>query len=495
MFRFFRFSSSSAAAKYIYLSDFKSFSRLNSNGKNLSPDFLEGLKTIVGDANISLSEAVRIHHGRDEGPHSALPPDVVVWPLSTNDVSQIAKYCHKNSVPMIPFGTGTGLELGIGAPAGGVCIDFSKMDQILETNLEDFDARIQPGVTWRTLNNHLRQTGLWFTVDPGADASLGGMVSTSASGTNTVRYGTMKQNVLNLEIVLSDGTVFHTAGKGRRTRKSSAGYNLTDLFIGSEGTLGFITEITVKLHAMPEMMVSSVCSFPSIKAAVDATIETLQSSIPVAKIELLDEIAIEASNKYNNLDHKVAPTLFIEFHGNEADVETCAELVGEITKSHGGSEFIWAKDTEIRNKLWKARHQIFYATLALRPGSKSFVTDCCVPISHLTELIVETKQDIKNSGIIGPILGHVGDGNFHSILLFNPESEDEFRKAKNLSVAMAERALRLNGTCTGEHGIGMGKISLLEKEYGPDGISVMKQLKRSLDPKNIMNPRKVFYDF
>ncbi|XP_067144182.1 probable D-lactate dehydrogenase, mitochondrial [Centruroides vittatus] len=491
MFRVVRFPRSSATTNLICFSNLKCFLQR----RTLSQDFINGLKGIVGDSNISQSRATREQHGTDEGPHSPLPPDVVVWPHTTNDVSQIAKHCYKHSVPMIPFGTGTGLELGIGAPSGGVCIDFSKMDQILETNLEDFDAKVQSGVTWRTLNDYLKQTGLWFTVDPGADASLGGMTSTGASGTNTVRYGTMKQNVINLEIVLSDGTIFHTAGKNRRSRKSSAGYNLTDLFIGSEGTLGFITEVTVKLHAVPEMMVSSICSFPTIKAAVDTTIEILQLSIPVAKIELLDELAIEASNKYNHLDHKVAPTLFLEFHGNEAAVETCAEQVGEIAKTHGGSEFTWAKDMETRNKLWKARHQIFYATLALKPGSKSVVTDCCVPISHLTELIVETKQDIKNSGVIGPILGHVGDGNFHSILLFNPESEEELKKAKKLSVAMAERALKLNGTCTGEHGIGMGKISLLQKEYGENGISVMKQLKKSLDPKNIMNPKKIFYDF
>ncbi|GIY32025.1 probable D-lactate dehydrogenase, mitochondrial [Caerostris extrusa] len=374
---------------------------------------------------------------------------------------------------------------------GGVCIDMRHMTAILEVNEEDFDCTVEAGTTRKTLGSYIRSTGLMFPVDPGADASLGGMASTSASGTNAVRYGTMKENVLNLEVVLADGSVLHTAGPKRRTRKSAAGYNLTELFVGSEGTLGIISKVTLRLHAVPQMMVSAICSFPTIQNAVQSVVHILQSSIPLARIELLDEKSMAMSCSYSNLDYPIAPSLFLEFHGSEESVKTQAKDVEEIVKMDEGSNFIWSANGEERNKLWKARHDIYYATLAHKPGCKSVTTDVCVPISKLTDIIMKTKEDISNSGVVGTIIGHVGDGNFHTQLLYDPQNEQELNIAHEIENKISKRALLLNGTCTGEHGIGVGKISFLEEELGEIGIKTMRSIKQALDPQNLMNPGKV----
>ncbi|XP_043937156.1 probable D-lactate dehydrogenase, mitochondrial isoform X2 [Protopterus annectens] len=419
------------------------------------------------------------------------PPDVVVWPQNVEHVSQMAQLCYGNDIPIIPFGAGTGLEGGVGAPKGGVCFDLMKMDKILNLNGEDFDVTVEAGVTRKALNNYLRDTGLWFPVDPGADASLCGMAATSASGTNAVRYGTMRENVINLEVVLADGRVLQTAGKDRRTRKTSAGYNLTNLFVGSEGTLGIITKTTLRLYSIPETMVSAVCSFPSVQAAVDSTVQILQSGIPIARIEFLDDVMMNACNRFSKLEYPVSPTLFLEFHGTRSSLDEQVSVTEEITKGNGGSEYTWAMDPETRNKLWRARHESWYAALALRPGSMAYCTDVCVPVSRLPEVVLETKEDLNRSRLIGPIAGHVGDGNFHCMVLVNPNDPDEQQRVKEFCYRLGRRALAMDGTCTGEHGIGLGKRALLLEEFGSIGIDVMKQIKLTLDPKNIMNPGKV----
>ncbi|EDO33925.1 predicted protein [Nematostella vectensis] len=449
------------------------------------------MQTLLGEDNVSSAQAVRDQHGHDESYHGVMPPDLVVFPTSREQVSEIAKICYEHSVPMVPHGSGTGLEGGICAMKGGVCIDLSKMKTILEVNQEDFDTTVEAGVTREQLNAFIRDTGLWFPIDPGADASLCGMCATSASGTNAVRYGTMRENILNLEVVLSDGRVIDTAGKGRRTKKTSAGYNLTNLFAGSEGTLGIITKATLKLYGIPEATVSGVSSFPSVKSAVDATVEILQCGIPVARIEFLDDCMIDATNKYSGLDYPVQPTLFLEFTGSENSVEEQAITAGEVIAANEGSDFRWAKELEERNKLWKARHAAWYACLALRPGCKGVSTDVCVPISKLPEIIVETKEDIIASNLVAPIVGHVGDGNFHCFIVIDTSNEKEIQNAKDFTLRLGRRALAVGGTCTGEHGIGRGKLALLEEEVGPSGIEVMKQIKQMLDPKNLMNPGKV----
>jgi D-lactate dehydrogenase (cytochrome) len=366
------------------------------------------------------------------------------------------------------------------------------MDQNISVNVEDSDCVVQPSVTRVALNNYLRDVGLWFPIDPGANASLCGMAATSASGTNAVRYGTMHENVLNLEVVLADGTVLDTAGKGRRSRKSAAGYNLTNLFIGSEGTLGIITQATLRLYGVPEAMVSAVCHFTDVKSAIDATVEVLQTGIPVARIEFLDDVQMQASINFSHLTgFDTVPSLFLEFHGSNQSVNEQAKMTSDIMASHGGSGFKWAADQTERNKLWSARHNAFYADLAIRPGSKIIATDVAVPISRLPEIITATKEDIVKSGLIGPIVGHVGDGNFHILLVCDPDNDEEFSRAKQLANRTAERALAMGGTCTGEHGIGLGKKLLLEKQFGPAGIQVMRTLKAALDPKGIMNPGKI----
>ncbi|XP_052453776.1 probable D-lactate dehydrogenase, mitochondrial isoform X2 [Carassius gibelio] len=448
---------------------------------------ISAFRSVSGEEGVSVGSAVREQHGRDESAHRCRPPDVVVFPRSVEEVSALAKICHHHQLPIIPFGTGTGLEGGVGALQGRVCFSLRKMDQVLDLHQEDFDVTVEPGVTHRGLNSYLRDTGLWFPVDPGADASLCGMAATSASGTNAVRYGTMRGNVLNLEVVLADGTVLHTAGKGRRPRKTSAGYNLTSLFVGSEGTLGIITKATLRLFGIPESMVSAVCSFPSVQSAVDSTVQILQAGVPIARIEFLDDVMINACNHFNKLSYAVTPTLFLEFHGSSKNMEEQVSITEEITRDNGGSEFAWAEDEETRGRLWKARHDAGYAALALRPGCKAYSTDVCVPISRLPQIIVETKEDLIRNNITG----HVGDGNFHCLIVLDPNDPDEVERVHSFTERLVRRALAMDGTCTGEHGIGLGKRALLREEVGPLAIAVMQGIKATLDPKNLMNPGKV----
>ncbi|CAB1439199.1 unnamed protein product [Pleuronectes platessa] len=452
---------------------------------------LSAFRSICGEGRVSLGEAVREQHGKDESLHRCCPPDVVLFPGCVEEVSALAQVCHRHGLPIIPFGTGTGLEGGVSAVKGGVCFSLRNMDQVLDLHQEDFDVTVEPGVTRKALNSYLRDTGLWFPVDPGADASLCGMAATSASGTNAVRYGTMRENVLNLEVVLADGSVLHTAGKGRRPRKTSAGYNLTNLFVGSEGTLGIITKTTLRLYGVPEAVVSAVCSFPSIQEAVDSTVQVLQAGVPIARIEFLDDVMIDACNRFSRLSYPVMPTLFLEFHGSEQSLKEQVNTTEEITQSNRGSDFQWAQEAETRERLWKARHDAWYAALALRPGCKAYSTDVCVPLSRLPQILVETKEDLIENRLTGPIAGHVGDGNFHCLVVVDPSDPEELHRVHLFTERLARRALAMDGTCTGEHGVGLGKRALLREEMGATAIQVMQGLKDVLDPDNVMNPGKV----
>ncbi len=448
--------------------------------------FLEQLRAIAGE-RLSTAEAVCELHGHDESYHPSEPPDAVVFAQSTEEVQAIVKLCAANRVPVIPFGTGTSLEGHVAALSGGVCIDVSRMNAVLRVNTEDMDVTVQAGVTRKQLNEHLRDTGLFFPVDPGADASIGGMAATRASGTNAVRYGTMRENVLSLGVVLADGRFIRTAG---RARKSAAGYDLTRMFVGSEGTLGVITEVTVRLYGIPEAVSVGVASFPDLEAAVNTVILTIQSGIPVARIELLDDVQMDAVNRYAKLDYPVQPTLFFEFHGSPAGVAEQVRSVQDIAGEFGAANFKWATQAEERSALWQARHDAYYAALALRPGAKGMATDACVPISRLAECLLETQRDIGESGLLAPIVGHVGDGNFHLCMIFDPDDKDEIARAKALNERMIMRALAMGGTCTGEHGVGYGKMDFLVAEHG-EAISVMRAIKCALDPDNIMNPGKI----
>jgi D-lactate dehydrogenase (cytochrome) len=450
------------------------------------PSLLAGLRQLLGD-RVSTSSAICAQHGRDESYHPGHPPDAVAFAQTTEEVAAIVKLCAAHRTPVIAFGTGTSLEGHVAALAGGVSIDLTRLDRILCVNAADLDATVEAGVTRKQLNEHLRDTGLFFPIDPGADASLGGMAATRASGTNAVRYGTMRENVLSLTVVLADGRVIRTA---RRARKSAAGYDLTRLFVGSEGTLGIITELTVRLYGIPEAISAAVCAFPTLEAAVDSVILTIQSGVPVARIELLDESQIAAINRYSKLDHKVAPTLFFEFHGTPAGVAEQSETVKAIAAEHGGDDFRWATTPEARSKLWQARHDAYYAALALRPGSKGWATDVCVPISRLAECIGETKRDLAQTSVPSALVGHVGDGNFHLVFMIDPDRPEEIAEAGRLNDRMVARALAMEGTCTGEHGVGYGKIAFLTEEHG-EAVSVMRAIKRALDPDGIMNPGKI----
>ncbi len=447
---------------------------------------IAALRALLGE-RLSTSAAVREQHGKDESYHPVHAPDAVAFARSTEEVAEIVKICAAHRCPVIAFGTGTSLEGHVAALHGGVSIDLARMDQVLEVNAEDLDCRVQAGVTRKQLNEYLRDTGLFFPIDPGADASLGGMAATRASGTNAVRYGTMRENVLGLTVVLADGRVIKTGG---RARKSSAGYDLTRLMVGSEGTLGVITEIQLRLYGIPEAVSSAVCSFETLEGAVDTVIMTIQVGIPVARIELLDEVMMDAVNRYSELDYPVRPTLFFEFHGSERGVEEQAETVGEIAAENGGGAFSWSTLQEERSKLWQARHDAYYAALALRPGAKGWATDVCVPISRLAECILETKKDIEASGLLAPIVGHVGDGNFHRAFVVDPDDKAEMAGSQEVNDRMVLRALSLGGTCTGEHGIGTGKMDFLIAEHGA-AVPVMRQIKQALDPDNIMNPGKM----
>ncbi|XP_068812515.1 probable D-lactate dehydrogenase, mitochondrial isoform X2 [Struthio camelus] len=457
----------------------------------LPADFVEALRAVAGAPHVSTAAAVREQHGRDESVHSCAPPDAVVWPRDVAQVQELAALCYRCDVPMVPFGTGTGLEGGVTAVQGGVCFDLSRMDRISELRVEDFTVAVEPGVTRKALNSYLRASGLWFPVDPGADASLCGMAATGASGTNAVRYGTMRPNVVNLRVVLPDGRLLHTAGPGRHFRKSAAGYDLTSLFVGSEGTLGFLTRATLRLHPVPEAVVAAVSAFPSVRAAVDCTVSVLQAAVPVARIEFLDEVMVGACSRYSGVELPAAPTLFLELHGSQHSLAEQVRQTEELARLHGGSDFAWAQEAEERNRLWAARHNAWYAALALRPGCKGYSTDVCVPISRLPDIVVETKRDLEESGLTGPLVGHVGDGNFHCILIFDPEDPDETRRVKDFTDRLGRRALALDGTCTGEHGVGLGKRALLREEVGEEALATMRHIKAALDPKNLMNPGKV----
>lgn len=435
-------------------------------------------------------QAIREQHAHTTTWLTNQPPDAVIFVQDEAEVVEIVGVCAEHGLPIVPFGTGTSLEGHVNAPDGGVSIDLSQMTAILEVNGEDLDCRVQPGVTRKQLNAHLRDRGLFFPIDPGADASLGGMAATRASGTNAVRYGTMKDNVIALRAVTADGRVLKT---GNRARKSSAGYDLTRLMVGSEGTLGVITELTLKLQGIPEAIAGGVCPFPSVAAACDTVIATIQCGIPVARIELLDALQVKACNAYSGLELEEVPTLFVEFHGSETGVAEQSEQFGEIAREFGGGAFAWAVETEKRNALWQARHDAYWAGLQLRPGAKGLSTDVCVPISTLAACIAETQADIAETGLIAPIVGHVGDGNFHVLPLIDVGSSDEIAAAEGFLSRLVERALRMDGTCTGEHGVGQGKMGYLSDELGETALDAMAAIKRALDPGNIMNPGKIVH--
>ena len=434
------------------------------------------------------SQAVREQHANTTTWIENEAPDAVVFPQTTADVQAIVRICAAHRVPVIPFGTGTSLEGHINAPLGGVSVDFRDMNKVLAVNAQDLDCVVEPGITRKQLNEHLRDQGLFFPLDPGADASLGGMAATRCSGTNAVRYGTMKDNVLGLKVVLANGELMTTA---RRAKKSSAGYDLTRLMVGSEGTLGVITELTLKLTGIPEAISGGVCPFPSVEAACNAAIATIQSGIPVARIELLDELQVKATNLYSKLTLPEVPMLFVEFHGSPAGVAEQSERFGEIADDLGGGPFEWTTKPEDRTRLWQARHDAYWAGRGLRPGVQAIATDVCVPLSRLAECVTETQRDIAAHGLVAPIIGHVGDGNFHLTLLVDMADAAEVKAAKILCERLVERALAMDGTCTGEHGVGQGKMKYLAGELGEPALAAMAAIKRALDPDGIMNPGKI----
>jgi len=450
---------------------------------------LDSLRALVGD-RLQTGRAIREQHSHDESGHAPALPDAVLFAESTEDVVAVLRLASACRMPVVPFGTGTGIE-GASIPVrGGLSLDLSRMNRVLSVNVDDLDARVQAGVTRMQLNDAVREHGLFFPIDPGADASLGGMASTRASGTNAVRYGTMRENVLGLTVVSAAGDVIRTGG---RARKSAAGYDLTRLFVGSEGTLGVITEVQVKLYGQPERIASAVCQFDTLEGAVRSVIETIQLGVPVARIELLDALQMQASIAYSKLDEFVpAPTLFYEFHGSEAGVAEQTATVAQLAANHGGGVFRWADKTEERNRLWKARHAAYYAGLALLPGAHSMVADVCVPISRLAECVLAAQRDSQAAGLVAPIVGHVGDGNFHVTYLARDARERAL--TASLHQALVERAIDAGGTCTGEHGIGIGKRGYLAREHGSTAVDAMQAIKRTFDPLGIMNPGKVLPD-
>ncbi len=443
------------------------------------------LRAALGD-KVTVAGAELDAHGRDESWHEPAPPDAVVYASSTDDVVAVVRVCARHRVPLVPFGAGTSLEGHVAAVRGGITIDMTRMNRLLRINAEDLDCTVEAGITRKALDEQLRRHGVFFPIDPGADATIGGMTATRASGTNAVRYGTMRENVLALTAVLPNGEVIHT---GTRARKSSAGYDLTRLLVGSEGTLAVVTEVTLRLYGIPEVIGAAVCPFESLAGAVDTVIETIQLGVQVARIELLDERQIMASNAYSGLDLEETPTLFLEFHGSQETVEEQARIIGEIASTHGQRGWTFTTRTEERNRLWKARHDAYYADLALRPGARGIPTDACVPISQLARVIAETRRDIDEAKVLAPIVGHVGDGNFHVIFLIDPDDPAELAAAQQLNRRLVRRAQAAGGTCTGEHGIGYGKLEFMRDEHG-SGVHVMATIKRALDPLNIMNPGK-----
>jgi D-lactate dehydrogenase (cytochrome) len=461
---------------------------MNAPDRSALPDVvLAGLRAALGE-RVSTGASVRAQHGRDESAFAPMPPDAVAFPRSTDEVAAIARLCHAHGVPMIPYGVGSSVEGHVLAVRGGVSIDLGQMNEVLAVHAEDLDAVVQPGVTRKRLNDALKGTGLFFPLDPGADATLGGMAATRASGTNAVRYGTMRENVLALTVVLADGTVLKT---GSRARKSSAGYDLTRLFVGSEGTLGVITEVTVRVHPHPEAMSAATCQFPTVRAAVETVIRTIQLGVPIARCELLDAASLRAINRHSRLGLAEAPMLFFEFHGSPTAVAEQAEAVQALAAEHGGMGFEWSATPEERARLWTARHNCYFACLNLRPGARVVSTDVCVPISRLADCIAQTEAEVQASGLPIILLGHVGDGNFHLGINVDPASHDEMERAEDLNRRLVRRAIGMGGTSTGEHGIGLGKLEFLESEHGAAAVAAMRAVKRALDPKNLMNPGKV----
>ncbi|MDH4181406.1 MAG: FAD-binding protein [Betaproteobacteria bacterium] len=439
-------------------------------------------------ARASTNASVREQHGHGEGLADAALPDVVVFPHTNEEVAAIVRLCNAARVPVIAFGIGTSLEGHVAALYGGVSLDLSQMNRVLEINADDLDCRVQAGVSREQLNAELKGTGLFFPIDPGANATIGGMTATRASGTNAVRYGTMRENVLGLTVVTADGRIVRTGG---RARKSSAGYDLTRLFVGQEGTLAIITEIQLRLYGVPEAISAAVGQFPDLRSAVQTVIVAMQHGIPVARIELLDELQMRACIAYSKLaGYEARPTLLFEFHGTAAAVKEQAEMMAAIAADHGGGAFRFATAAEDRSQLWKARHNAWYAALALRPGAMGFSTDACVPISRLADCVLETREDVERSGLVCPIVGHVGDGNFHLLVLFDPNDGEERARAEALAQRVSLRAIRMGGTCTGEHGVGIHKLDALVAEHGDDAVDVMRTIKRALDPNDILNPGK-----
>jgi len=460
--------------------------------QSLPSDVLEALQKIVGEKKVMTGMAIREQHAKDESYHGdadgLFPPQAVVFPSNTQQVAEVVKVCSAYQIPVVASGACTSLEGHLAALKGGINLNFRDMAEVLEVNASDLDCRVQAGVTRIQLNEYVRDTGLFFPIDPGADASLGGMASTRASGTNAVRYGTMRDNVLGLTAVLADGTIVKTGG---RARKSSTGYDLTRLLVGAEGTLGIITEVALRLHGQPESIASAVCEFESLHGAVDATIAIIQCGIPVARVELLDAATCDAVNKYSKMDLAVTPTLFFEFHGSEAGVQEQSRQVGDLVAEFGGKGFKWSASPEERSQLWKARHDAYYASIALKPGGRGMPTDACVPISKLADCIMQTEHDLKQTGLVGPMLGHVGDGNFHMCLSLDITDKDEVQRAKDFGARLARRAISMGGTCSGEHGVGYGKLEFLDEEHGAEAVGMMRTIKAALDPKGILNPGKI----
>ena len=445
------------------------------------------LSQLLGD-RFTTSDHERERHGKDESSLPPMPPDAVCFPLNTEEVSAIIELCRQYHMPVIPFGAGSSLEGHVFAPHGGLSVDLSRMNNILQVSADDLDCTVQAGVTRQQLDKHLRPMGLFFPVDPGADATIGGMASTRASGTNAVRYGTMSENILMLTVVLPDGEVITT---GTRARKSSAGYDLTHLFIGAEGTLGIITEITLRIQGVPEAISAAVVSFSSFESAVQAVTQVRQIGVPIARIEFLDDTMVKAVNKFSNLTLIEQPTLFLEFHGSNASVKDNVEQVEEIMSEFGGSDFKWAVNQAERTALWTVRHNAYYASLAYRPGFRALTTDVCVPISRLAECIAETKHDLAESSIVAPMVGHVGDGNFHMLLLVDPNSPEDHEAAERLNERLMHRALAMGGTITGEHGIGLGKQKFMSAQHSVGALNIMRAIKQVIDPENMMNPGKM----
>lgn len=453
----------------------------------LTPDFVGALEALFAE-RLHLAEAVRLQHGGSETHFAPALPDAVVFAHSTEEVAELVKLCIAHNVPVIAFGAGTSIEGNTIPVRGGVTVDLSEMNAIVEVNAEDFDCTVQAGVRREQLNEHLRDMGLFFPIDPGANATIGGMASTRASGTNAVRYGTMREAILSLKVVTPDGRIIRTS---RRARKSAAGYDLTRLMIGSEGTLGIITEVTLRLHGIPEAISSAVCSFDTLKGAVDTVVQSIQLGVPLARVEILDDMQMRAVNIWSKLDYPELTTLFFEFHGSPTYVEEQATTVKELASTNGGGEFKWSNLPEERSKLWKARHEAYYAAVNMRQGAVGWATDVCVPISRLAECITETKSELQQSSIPATILGHVGDGNFHVVFSIDPNAPEEMTEVEAINKRLVQRALDMDGTCTGEHGIGLGKQDCLVDELG-DAVEMMRLIKRAIDPQNLFNPGKIF---